>query len=59
MEATIPDSTPFAPDTLFRKTWRVRNSGTCAWDSSYRLTFLAYPSSIRDIQQTPQNPYRN
>jgi YVTN family beta-propeller protein len=29
-----------APDTLFRKTWRLRNTGTCTWDPSYRLAFL-------------------
>jgi virginiamycin B lyase len=30
-----------ARDTLFRMTWRIRNAGTCAWDPSYRLAFLA------------------
>jgi virginiamycin B lyase len=28
-------------DTLFRMTWRLRNIGTCTWDPSYRLAFLA------------------
>jgi heat shock protein HslJ/uncharacterized protein affecting Mg2+/Co2+ transport len=27
------------PGTSFVKSWRVRNSGTCTWDSSYALTF--------------------
>ena len=40
-DVTVPDGTPFAPDTLFRKTWRIRNTGTCTWDASYRLTFLS------------------
>ena len=30
-----------APDTLFTKTWRLRNAGTCAWDSSYRFAYLS------------------
>jgi virginiamycin B lyase len=30
-----------APDTLFPMTWRLRNTGTCAWDASYRLGFLS------------------
>ena len=30
-----------APDTLVRATWRIRNTGTCAWDPSYRLAFLS------------------
>jgi hypothetical protein len=40
-DVTVPDGTPFAPNTLFQKTWRVRNTGDCAWDASYRLTFLS------------------
>jgi hypothetical protein len=27
--------------TVFQKTWRIRNTGDCAWDASYRLTFLS------------------
>jgi ABC-type amino acid transport substrate-binding protein len=27
------------PGTSFTKAWRVQNSGTCTWDSSYRLVF--------------------
>jgi hypothetical protein len=40
-DVTVPDGTHFAPNSLFRKTWRVRNTGDCAWDASYRLTFLS------------------
>lgn len=29
---------PVSPGTPFQKGWRVRNSGTCTWDSSYLLT---------------------
>lgn len=29
-----------ASDTLFQTTWRIRNTGTCTWDASYRLAFL-------------------
>jgi arginine/lysine/histidine transporter system substrate-binding protein len=29
---------PVSPGTPFQKGWRVRNSGTCTWDSSYILT---------------------
>jgi hypothetical protein len=29
-----------APDILFPMTWRMRNSGTCTWDPSYRFAFL-------------------
>ena len=40
-DVTVPDGTPFAPNTFFQKTWRIRNSGNCTWDGSYRLTFLS------------------
>jgi hypothetical protein len=40
-DVTVPDGTHLAPNALFQKTWRVRNTGTCAWDASYRLTFLS------------------
>ena len=39
-DVTVPDGTHFAPNRFFQKTWRVRNTGDCAWDDSYRLTFL-------------------
>jgi hypothetical protein len=40
-DVTVPDGTQFAPGVVFRKTWRVRNSGTCTWDASYRFGFLS------------------
>jgi hypothetical protein len=40
-DVTVPDGTRFTPNALFQKTWRVRNAGNCAWDASYRLTFLS------------------
>jgi hypothetical protein len=36
---TIPDDSVFAPNAAFTKTWRLRNTGTCAWTSSYALVF--------------------
>jgi len=40
-DVTVPDGTSFEPGTVFRKTWRIRNSGTCTWDAGYRFAFLA------------------
>ena len=40
-DMTVPDGTHFAPGTVFQKTWRVRNSGTCTWDASYRFGFFS------------------
>ncbi len=40
-DVTVPDNTAFAPGTAFIKTWRVRNSGTCAWEPGTRLAFIS------------------
>jgi hypothetical protein len=37
-DVTIPDGTTFTPGTIFTKTWRIRNAGTCTW-SGYSLVF--------------------
>jgi len=38
-DVTVPDGTTFAPGASFRKTWRLKNIGTCTWSSSYALVF--------------------
>lgn len=40
-DVTIPDGTRIARGQTFTKTWRLRNMGTCPWDSSYKLFFIA------------------
>jgi hypothetical protein len=36
-DVTIPDNTAMVPGQTFTKTWKVRNSGTCAWESGFKL----------------------
>lgn len=36
-DVTIPDNTAMVPGQTFTKTWKVRNSGSCAWDSGFKL----------------------
>ena len=38
-DVTIPDGTTVSPGETFTKTWRVQNSGSCTWSTSYVLTF--------------------
>jgi len=38
-DVTIPDDTELQPGTDFVKTWRVRNNGTCAWDTGTAWVF--------------------
>lgn len=34
-DVTIPDNTKVTPGQSFTKTWKVLNSGTCAWESGF------------------------
>jgi hypothetical protein len=50
-DVTVPDNSEFPPGASFTKTWRVRNSGTCAWEAGTILVFisgdqLGGPSSV-------------
>jgi hypothetical protein len=38
-DVTYPDNTLVAPNQTFPKTWRIRNVGSCSWNSSYLLVF--------------------
>ena len=40
-DVTIPDDTHFSAGTIFTKTWRVLNNGTCPWDGTYNLIFMS------------------
>jgi hypothetical protein len=39
IDVTIPDNTVMTPNQIFSKTWRIKNVGTCSWNSSYLLIF--------------------
>jgi hypothetical protein len=73
-DVTIPDGTVFNTPTTFTKTWRLQNTGTCTWDSTYILKFVggdklegpeavALPGEVRpgdsvDISVTLRSPAR-
>lgn len=38
-DVTYPDNTKVAANQAFVKTWRIRNVGSCSWNSSYLLIF--------------------
>jgi len=40
-DVTIPDNTVVTPGQSMTKTWKVQNSGTCAWTATYKITFVA------------------
>jgi len=50
-DVTILDGTLFAPNAPFTKTWRLKNTGTCTWTTSYKLVFqsgdqMSGPASV-------------
>ncbi|HUI88901.1 MAG TPA: NBR1-Ig-like domain-containing protein [Anaerolineales bacterium] len=38
---TIPDGTIESPGAIFTKTWTIQNSGTCTWDTTWKLVFVS------------------
>ncbi len=40
-DVSVPDDTPFVAGTAFRKTWRIRNAGTCNWAAGTRLALIS------------------
>ena len=40
-DVTIPDDTPFLPNTAFVKTWRIQNTGSCGWETGTKLVYVS------------------
>ncbi len=40
-DVTVPDGSDYAAGATFTKTWRVRNSATCTWSTSYSVVFVS------------------
>jgi hypothetical protein len=38
-DVSVPDGTLLAPEKDFKKTWRIKNTGTCQWTTSYAIGF--------------------
>ena len=38
-DVSIEDNTQMTPGQTFTKTWKVLNSGSCAWDSGFKFAF--------------------
>lgn len=38
-DVSIPDDTAMTPGQNFTKTWKVLNSGTCAWEAGFKFAF--------------------
>ena len=51
---TIPDRSDFEVGESFTKTWRLENTGTCTWNTSYRLKFASGDQMA--VQQSEFDP---
>ena len=40
-DVTIPDNTILSSNNAFIKTWRLRNNGSCTWDSNYLVAYIS------------------
>ncbi|HEY3289462.1 MAG TPA: NBR1-Ig-like domain-containing protein [Anaerolineae bacterium] len=57
-DVTIPDNTIVNPGAGFVKTWRLRNTSACAWDSGYSLAYsegekMGAPDSVAVASTAP------
>lgn len=55
---TVPDGTEKNPGEAFVKSWRIRNDGTCTWDTSYKLVFSSGDRMDGPTSQTLANSIR-
>lgn len=39
-DVSLPDGTTLLPDMSATKTWNVKNTGTCTWDTSYTFNYV-------------------
>jgi hypothetical protein len=42
-DVTVPDDTVFYKNETFTKTWKIENSGTTTWDTTYKLVYVDGP----------------
>lgn len=50
-DVTVPDGAKYEPGAAFKKTWRLKNIGTCTWTTGYSLVFdsgaqMGAPASV-------------
>jgi hypothetical protein len=50
-DVNYPDDTGVAAGTEFVKTWKIRNTGTCAWGTGYKLVYGGYSDKMSGVPQ--------
>lgn len=53
LDVTIPDGTPMTPGQEFTKTWKIKNTGICTWDTDYQAIFSYSSPANEDMDAQP------
>jgi hypothetical protein len=55
LDVTIPDGTPMTPGQDFTKTWKIKNTGICTWDTTYKpiFSYSSPPNERMSAQPVP------
>ncbi|MBI3163615.1 MAG: hypothetical protein IT309_04265 [Anaerolineales bacterium] len=55
LDVTVPDGTPMTPGQEFTKTWRIKNTGICTWDTTYKpiFSYSSPPNERMNAQPVP------
>lgn len=55
LDVTVPDGTPMTPGQDFTKTWRIKNTGICTWDTTYKpiFSYSSPPNERMSAQPVP------
>lgn len=40
-DVTVPDDTVMTPGQTFTKTWKLQNTGSCPWTTSFKVSFVS------------------
>jgi hypothetical protein len=54
-DVTITDGTVLTPGELFTKSWKFKNTGTCAWNEDYQITFVSGTDMDGETTQIDQD----
>lgn len=52
---TIPSGTVLSPGEKFTKTWTIKNTGTCTWTGSFKITYVGSDLLGSDTTKIRQN----
>lgn len=58
-DITIQDNTTMTPGQTFTKTWKVRNTGSCAWDAGFKFSFTGGNAMNGTTYTLPQSVATN